>query len=169
MNLRWICLSFVNLSAAVVGPYWQDDGKAEANRWRLIYQLATSFVMVSKLWPTVVVLSSLLSANAFPASSYLHSMGAQGINLLKLRYGQSNTLSSSNQDPTQISFRLKEAEFPPYYFQQPLDHFTNDSQTFGQRYWFSTRHYTPGTGGPVIVLEGGETSGEERLPFLDTG
>ena len=129
-----------------------------------------SFKMVRKLWPTAVVLSSLLSAYAFPASSYLHSLGAQGVNLLKLR--QSNTQTSSRlrfQDPTQISLGLKEAEFPPYYFRQPVDHFTNDSQTFGQRYWFSTRHYTPGAGGPVIVLEGGETSGEDRLPFLDTG
>ena len=31
----------------------------------------------------------------------------------------------------------------------------------------STRHYK--TGGPVFVLDGGETSGEDRLPFLDTG
>ena len=35
----------------------------------------------------------------------------------------------------------------------------------------STRHYTPGTNKtvPVIVLDGGETSGEDRLPYLDTG
>ncbi|KAJ8495194.1 hypothetical protein ONZ45_g12967 [Pleurotus djamor] len=31
------------------------------------------------------------------------------------------------------------------------------------------KHYTPGSGGPVIVLDGGETSGEGRLQFLDTG
>lgn len=124
--------------------------------------------MAGKLWSAAVALSTLLSANAFPASSYLHSMGAQGINLLKLRHTQPSS-KLRVQDPSQISFGLKEAEFPPYYFQQPLDHFTNDSQTFGQRYWFSTRHYTPGAGGPVIVLEGGETSGEDRLPFLDTG
>lgn len=35
----------------------------------------------------------------------------------------------------------------------------------------STRHYTPGTNKtvPVVVLDGGETSGEDRLPYLDTG
>jgi hypothetical protein len=50
-----------------------------------------------------------------------------------------------------------------------LDHFSNSPETFSQRFWVNTRHYRPGTGGPVIVLDGGETSGEDRLPFLDTG
>lgn len=58
--------------------------------------------------------------------------------------------------------------FAAQWFRQPLDHFDKDrSETFLQRYWFSDRHYKPG--GPVIVLDGGETSGENRLPFLDTG
>ena len=52
-------------------------------------------------------------------------------------------------------------EFPEQWFEQPLDHFNNEtSDTFLQRYWFSKMHYTPGAGGPVIVLDGGETSGE---------
>ena len=51
--------------------------------------------------------------------------------------------------------------FPEQWFEQPLDHFNNETgDTFLQRYWFSKRHYTPGAGGPVIVLDGGETSGE---------
>ena len=60
-------------------------------------------------------------------------------------------------------------EFPEQWFTQPLDHFTPDSPTFRQRYWVNARHYVPGTNGPVIVIDGGETSGEDRLPFLDTG
>lgn len=60
-------------------------------------------------------------------------------------------------------------EFPEQWFIQPLDHFTQDSPTFKQRYWVNKRHYVPGKKGPVIVLDGGETSGEDRLPFLDTG
>jgi hypothetical protein len=40
---------------------------------------------------------------------------------------------------------------------------------FKQRYWVNKRHYKEGGGGPVIVLDGGETSGEDRIPFLDTG
>ena len=65
-------------------------------------------------------------------------------------------------------FHPLEAKFPPRWFRQPLDHFdTNRKDTFLQRYWVSDRYYKPG--GPVIVLDGGETSGENRLPFLDTG
>lgn len=59
-------------------------------------------------------------------------------------------------------------KFSARYFRQPLDHFSNQtSDTFFQRYWVNTRHYQ--AGGPVFVLDGGETSGEDRLPFLDTG
>lgn len=56
----------------------------------------------------------------------------------------------------------------------PIDHFHNDSiyephssDTFGLRYWFDASHYREG--GPVIVLQGGETDGKERLPFLQKG
>lgn len=60
-------------------------------------------------------------------------------------------------------------QFEPHWFKQPLDHFSNSSETFKQRYWINTRHYKPRPGAPVIVIDGGETSGEDRLPFLDTG
>ncbi|KAH9958388.1 peptidase S28 [Lactifluus volemus] len=55
-------------------------------------------------------------------------------------------------------------------FTQPLDHFDNTTDaTFQQRFWVNTRHYKPRHGSPVIVIDGGETNGEDRLPFLDTG
>ena len=60
-------------------------------------------------------------------------------------------------------------EFPAQWFTQPLDHFSQGSPTFKQRFWVNKRHYVPGSNGPVIVIDGGETSGEDRLPFLDTG
>jgi len=60
-------------------------------------------------------------------------------------------------------------EFPEQWFTQPVDHFTPDSPTFRQRYWVNKRHYVPDTNAPVIVIDGGETSGEDRIPFLDTG
>ncbi|KAF8557400.1 peptidase S28 [Imleria badia] len=63
----------------------------------------------------------------------------------------------------------KYPEFPDQFFEQPIDHTDPSQGTFKQRYWVNTRHYVPGSGGPVIVLDGGETSGEDRLPFLDTG
>jgi len=39
--------------------------------------------------------------------------------------------------------------------------------TFPLRYWFDATYYKDG--GPVIVLQGGETSGAGRLPYLQKG
>lgn len=65
--------------------------------------------------------------------------------------------------------------YKAYYLTVPLDHFHNDSlydphtnETFRLRYWFDASHYKEGAG-PVIVLQGGETSGTDRLPFLQKG
>jgi len=61
-------------------------------------------------------------------------------------------------------------EFSAETFTQPLDHFYNSTDaTFLQRFWVNSRHYKPRPGAPVIVIDGGETNGEDRLPFLDTG
>ncbi|KAK0441668.1 serine carboxypeptidase S28-domain-containing protein, partial [Armillaria borealis] len=111
---------------------------------------------------TVLIYTSLCNAlGALPA------LGPQGINLWKLQQQQQAVkLSLTVQNPSNSGVE----EFPVQWFQQPLDHFDNSSgHTFGQRYWVNKRHYEPGTGGPVIVLDGGETSGEDRIPFLDTG
>lgn len=65
-------------------------------------------------------------------------------------------------------------QFPAYNLTVPIDHFHNDSiyephtnDTFQLRYWYDASHYRPG--GPVIVLASGETSGVNRLPFLQKG
>lgn len=94
----------------------------------------------------------------------LTNLGAQGVNLLKLQKGFPGSPSGG--------VRLEAAaaaapSFPQFNFTQPLDHFVNTGFTFNQRYWVNDRHYKPG--GPVVVLDGGETNGEDRLPFLDTG
>ncbi|KAI1097323.1 peptidase S28 [Jackrogersella minutella] len=67
-----------------------------------------------------------------------------------------------------------DALYPEYNLSTPIDHFHNDSLyephsngTFDQRYWFDAQFYKPG--GPVIVLASGETSGTDRLPFLQKG
>jgi len=78
---------------------------------------------------------------------------------------RSNVLSESQQ--TLVDDGPIFPEFPPQTFPQLLDHNDPSSPTFEQRYWVNTRHYR--AGGPVIVIDGGETSGEDRLPFLDTG
>ncbi|GAB1311468.1 hypothetical protein MFIFM68171_01678 [Madurella fahalii] len=64
--------------------------------------------------------------------------------------------------------------YPARTIQVPIDHFHNDSlyephsnNTFGLRYWFDPSHYKKG--GPIIVLQSGETSGVGRLPFLQKG
>ncbi|KAK4649142.1 uncharacterized protein QC761_116420 [Podospora bellae-mahoneyi] len=64
--------------------------------------------------------------------------------------------------------------YPAQTIQMPIDHFHNDSiyephtnETFLLRYWFDASHYQPG--GPVIVLQGGETDGAGRLRYLQKG
>lgn len=56
----------------------------------------------------------------------------------------------------------------------PVDHFHNESQYephsneyFDLAYWFDDTYYEPG--GPVIVLQGGETAGSSRLAYLQKG
>ncbi|KAI9896956.1 hypothetical protein N3K66_007978 [Trichothecium roseum] len=69
---------------------------------------------------------------------------------------------------------IKDATYPEYNLSVPIDHFKDDSRyephsddTFPLRYWFDAQFYEPG--GPVFVLSGGETSGADRLPFLEKG
>lgn len=61
--------------------------------------------------------------------------------------------------------------YQPHCFYQPLDHYDpKNNVTFCQRYWVSLRHWNKEQkDSPVYVLDGGETSGANRLPFLDTG
>ncbi|CAL1716305.1 unnamed protein product [Somion occarium] len=95
----------------------------------------------------------------------LPNLGAQGVNLLRLQK-ETGPIESLPQ-PASTEFSVLAATFPQFNFTQPLDHFTDTGFTFNQRYWVSDRHFKPG--GPVIVLDGGETSGTDRLPYLDTG
>jgi len=64
--------------------------------------------------------------------------------------------------------------YPAYNITVPIDHFHNESMyephssgTFNLRYFFDASYYKQG--GPVIVLEGGETSATNRLPYLQKG
>lgn len=67
-----------------------------------------------------------------------------------------------------------ESLYPEYNLSVPIDHFQNESAyephedgTFPLRYWFDAQYYKDG--GPVIVLQSGETSGTGRLGFLQKG
>jgi hypothetical protein len=142
------------------------------------------------LLPLVAVVAAATSSSALDTPS-LHS--AQGVNFWRLhhhRTASTQTHATSQQHfPTSHSGTPTNGEpqaplvvaaeavsgpaarkFRAQTFTQPLDHFHNTTDaTFPQRFWVNARHYKPRPGAPVIVIDGGETSGEERLPFLDTG
>ena len=141
--------------------------------------------------PLVAVVAAATSS---ACNTGLHN--AQGINFWKLhhRTASASTVTSQQHRATHPANREQqvplvtsvttrtattEAEavsspvtpkFRAQTFTQPLDHFRNTTDaTFQQRFWVNARHYKPRPGAPVIVIDGGETSGEDRLPFLDTG
>ena len=114
--------------------------------------------MFSLLRATFVV-----SAFVGGVQCHLKHLGTQGVNLLRLP-------KDAPGSPSGVEVEVVAAtttSFPQFNFTQPLDHFIDTGFTFNQRYWVNNRHWK--SGGPVIVLDGGETSGEDRLPFLDTG
>lgn len=102
-------------------------------------------------------------------SNLLRILGPQAVNLWKLeKISQADNQIFPQAVPEQnpLSASARE-EFPEQWFTQPLDHFDKkNNHTFAQRYWVNKRHYKPGTGGPVIVLDGGETSGVVRILVL---
>jgi len=105
-------------------------------------------------------------------AAFAHSPQAINFKLLELQTQRKNSHSPSltvqdSKGPAPFLDTVK--GFPEQLFTQPIDHFAKDSPTFGQRYWVNKRHYVPGPNAPVIVIDGGETSGEDRIPFLDTG
>ena len=124
-----------------------------------------------KLSPAFWCLYGLLCLS-LNVAALAHSPQAVNLKLLEIQTRRKNfhspllTVQDSN-GPAAISGMVK--EFPEQWFTQPVDHFAQDSPTFGQRYWVNKRHYIPGTNAPVIAIDGGETSGENRIPFLDTG
>ena len=83
-----------------------------------------------------------------------------------LRDGVPPLLSRRDVDPTTL--------YPAYNVSVPVDHFHNDSRYephsndyFELRYWFDATYYK--SGGPVIMLESGEDTGDDRLVYLQKG
>ena len=92
----------------------------------------------------------------------------QSTHRAKWRRGLQTDWPLDNDEPTGPRY------YPAHWIDVPIDHFHNDSsyephsnQSFAMRYWFSSGHYKPG--GPVILLQGGETAGEYRMPILRKG
>ncbi|KPM43309.1 hypothetical protein AK830_g3260 [Neonectria ditissima] len=107
---------------------------------------------------TGLLRSSLIALAASLAAAHLHGANTE-------------TQAFHSGATRRLSF---DASPPAINISVPIDHFHNDSiyephsdGVFPLRYWFDAKHYR--AGGPVIVLASGETSGEDRLPFLDHG
>lgn len=123
--------------------------------------------MYAKAYAALAALCLAGTTYAQTKADQIRILGPQGVNLLKLDQYHSKLAAAQSQltaqdGPQQLltSFK-KQPEFRAQWFEQPLDHFDKNSKhTFHQRYWVSTRHYKPRKGAPVIVLDGGETSGE---------
>lgn len=75
------------------------------------------------------------------------------------------------------------SSFPPHFFDQLVSHDpdvpapqvdtsgarsgSSSASTFKQRFWYDASFYKKG--GPVFLLDAGETNAEGRIPFLETG
>ena len=129
---------------------------------RLLFWMLSSLLLVC-----------LVSANAVTVQAGLGPVLPLGLTQrLHNTRTQSTLLSSSHS--SQHVFSSTSERYPARYLEVPIDHFHNDSfyaphsdDTFRLRYFSEEFHYRPG--GPLIILDGGETSVEDRLPFLASG
>ncbi|KAH9891563.1 peptidase S28 [Cubamyces lactineus] len=127
------------------------------------------------LGPQAINLWRLEASRKAAADSASNAFGSKEAILVEQSFGDDYSWDEldADDDTDDIDYGL-EFKYPEHWFTQPLDHFLPENaseprHTFQQRYWVSTRNYRPGPRAPVIVLDGGETSGVDRLPFLDTG
>ncbi|WRT69169.1 uncharacterized protein IL334_006153 [Kwoniella shivajii] len=76
---------------------------------------------------------------------------------------------SSDSSRSQQSFQSNpKSLYEAHCFPQRISHFDDSvNGTFCQRYWIDASYYKDG--GPVFLLDGGETSGQDRVPFLEKG
>lgn len=123
------------------------------------------------------LLSALPCITALFASTPIHdlkmgklpSLARRATTILDLRSGTLPGLTRRDLYRRDLS-----SQYPAYNLSVPVDHFHNESKyephsndLFELRYWFDATHYK--SGGPVILLESGEDTGEDRLPYLQKG
>ncbi|GAA5864820.1 hypothetical protein JCM3774_004240 [Rhodotorula dairenensis] len=107
------------------------------------------------------------SSPALPIGLYRHLQRTETAAKLHTLSQELSTQKHSSQ------FRLSQGigRFGPYTFRQKVSHVDrghgSSEEGWSQRYWFDATFYK--SGGPVYLLDGGETSGEDRIPFLETG
>jgi hypothetical protein len=126
-----------------------------------------------RLWLLVLPILHLGVSVQASNPDLLRLLGPQGVNLWKLeKAAAAGTPKLFVQEEGYIPGQETEevSGFRPQWFRQPVDHFSDSSNaTFRQRYWVNTRHYKAGSNAPVIVLDGGETSGEVSQPSQTCG
>lgn len=106
----------------------------------------------------VLALAPSLQVLAISSSNVL-----QSIKLARLRHDrQLSTHADLQSLDTTPNVTVQQ-----HNFTQPLDHFEDTGFTFQQRYWVNDQYYQPG--GPVIVLDSGESPGMFNLGFLQQG
>ncbi|GAA6019817.1 hypothetical protein JCM11491_000282 [Sporobolomyces phaffii] len=109
---------------------------------------------------------------ALPLGLYRHLQSAEAA---QRRADESEYAISA---PDQIPFlsnplqKPSSSRFRPHLFDQLVSHdpdvpAPSGSPTFQQRYWFDASHYRKG--GPVYLLDAGETDATGRLLFLESG
>jgi hypothetical protein len=76
------------------------------------------------------------------------------------RFARSLADSSSILYEKDTQVALGGPKYEAHCFDQRISHFGEVNGTFCQRYWFDDRYYKPG--GPVFLLDGGETDGADR-------
>jgi hypothetical protein len=112
------------------------------------------------------VLTATVSVLGLSERGRLQLLGPQGVNLWKLNHNaQSRGVEFAKDSEFALQATISETstgyDFRAEWFEQPLDHFDKSvNHTWHQRFWVNSRHYKPRSGAPVIVIDGGETSGE---------
>lgn len=118
-----------------------------------------------------LVLALLASVHAL-ADSHVPRSAALPLGLYKhlaQQAAERRLAAPANAATAQHAFAAPSSAPSARTFTQRVSHLAEfpSNDTFEQRYWFDDQHYV--SGGPVFLLDGGETDGEGRLPFLQQG
>ncbi len=123
--------------------------------------------------------SHLLTAPALPLGLYKHLQRQERDSLAQslVPTQHDQLVLGTEADPALAGpagqqQQLLATKYKEHWFDQKVSHDPElppeaGHDTFANRFWFDGQFYKPG--GPVFLLLAGETSGENRLPFLDTG
>nr|POF12948.1 putative extracellular serine carboxypeptidase [Quercus suber] len=120
------------------------------------------FVKIAILALAAIDTASALSNTLSGGRKTIHDLRRQ----VEAARRDSSVRKRDDVDPTTL--------YTEHNFTTPVDHFHNETKyaphtnaTFPLRYWFDAQFYKPG--GPVIVLQSGETGADGRLVFLQKG